>query len=70
MNLPRQVWREMWREGKGLVSRIAELIAMKHASLSVILLSHLAAMRVAVTMLPRNRLDLRSGGSVPTKWRG
>jgi hypothetical protein len=60
MNLLRQVWREMWRERIGAV---ATSITMKRASLSVILLSHLAAMRVVVTMLPRCRLDLRSGGN-------
>jgi hypothetical protein len=60
MNLLRQVWREMWRKRIGAV---AVSITMKRASLSVILLSHLAAMRVVVTMLPRYRLDLRSGGN-------
>jgi hypothetical protein len=60
MNLLRQVWREMWRERIGAV---ATSITMKRASLSVILLSHLAAMRVVVTMLPRCCLDLRSGGN-------
>jgi hypothetical protein len=60
MNLLRQVWREMWRERIGA---IAASIPMKRASLSVILLSHFAAMRVVVTMLPRCRLDLRSGGN-------
>jgi hypothetical protein len=60
MNLLRQVWREMWRERIGAV---AVSITMKRASLSVILLSHFAAMRVVVMMLPRCRLDLRSGGN-------
>jgi hypothetical protein len=60
MNLLRQVWREMWRERTGA---IAASIPMKCASLSVILLSHFAAMRVVVTMLPWCCLDLRSGGN-------
>jgi hypothetical protein len=55
----RQVWREMWREGTDVVTA---LITMKCTSLSVILLSHLVSIGGVVTMLPRCRLDLRSGG--------
>jgi hypothetical protein len=53
----------MWREETSFVIRImAASITMKARVLSVIHLSHLAAMSIVVTMLPRCRLDLRSGG--------